>query len=441
MKKRNTAREAALTALSRCRRDGAWSAQAIDAAIREYHLDPRDAALTSRLCLGVLQNTSLLDYYLAQFCQRKPEPKVQDILRLGAYQLLMMDKIPGRAAVNESVDLCRAMGNERAGGLVNAVLRRISENRAHLPEIPRSDIAQYLAIRYSHPKWLAERIIREHDAAFAEAFFAANNRPQGLTIQVNTLKIDPEEYQRTLDRKEIAYETFPGIPGCLHLQGGAVSDLPGYEEGLFFVQDRAARSAVLAAGPRPGMRVLDTCAAPGGKSFAAAMEMKNEGTILSCDLHEKKLRLIDAGAERLGIGILETMARDAREEKPDWIGAFDLVMTDVPCSGLGVIGKRPEIRWKSEEELSALPDIQAAIMDRAASFVRPGCVLLYSTCTVLDAENGEQIHRFLARHPEYQAEEFQVGDWESRDGMLAFWPHIHGTDGFFAAKLRRKQDG
>ena len=189
------------------------------------------------------------------------------------------------------------------------------------------------------------------------------------------------------------------------------------------------------------MRVLDTCAAPGGKSFAAAMEMKNEGTILSCDLHEKKLRLIDAGAERLGIGILETMARDAREEKPDWIGAFDLVMTDVPCSGLGVIGKRPEIRWKSEEELSALPDIQAAIMDRAASFVRPGGVLLYSTCTVLDAENGEQIHRFLARHPEYQAEEFQVGDWESRDGMLAFWPHIHGTDGFFAAKLRRKQDG
>ena len=435
-----SARRAALQALERCRKDGAWSAQAMDRVIRSQELERRESALASRLCLGVLQNDRYLDHYIDHYCTRngdKLEPKLRDILRLGAYQLLFLDKIPPRAAVNESVALCRGAGLDRASGLVNAVLRRLAENRDKLPPIPGEGTAEWLSIRYSHPLWLAERLMREHDYAFAEAFLAADNQVPPLCLQVNTLRVSPAEYCRMLDEAEIAYETHPELPGCLTLSGGAVTELPGYGEGLFYVQDRAARTAVEIAGPEPGMQVLDACAAPGGKSFAAALRMQNTGSICACDIHEKKLERIRSGAERLGITILSVEARDARQPLPECAGRFDLVLADVPCSGLGVIGKRPEIRRKTEAEIAGLPEIQRAILENLSDFVKPGGTLLYSTCTVLDAENRDVVTDFLRRHEEFAPAAFSVGDRASRDGMYTFWPQIDGTDGFFAAKLIR----
>ena len=439
----SSAREAALEALGRCRKDGAWSAAAIDGVIKKHGLDEREGALASRLCLGVLQNLDYCDYYVNLYIRGSPsalEPKLRDILRLGVYQLLLTDKIPDRAAVNETVALCKASGLDRASGLTNAVLRRIARERDALPEIPGEGSAFYLSRRYSHPLWLAEQLLEEKGYAFTEAFFAANNRPSGLCIQVNTLKVTEGDYTRALDRAGIPYERFAGVPGCLRLAGGSVSRLPGYEEGLFYVQDRAARMAVLAAGPRSGMRVLDACAAPGGKSFAAALAMENRGEILACDLHEKKLGLISAGAERLGIGIIRTAQQDAREARAEALGLFDLVICDVPCSGFGVLGKRPEIRRKREEDLAPLPALQAEILDSCARLVRPGGVLLYATCTVLRRESEEQIRRFLGRNGLFAPEAFAVGELRAEEGMLCFWPHIHGTDGFFAAKLRRRAE-
>lgn len=432
------AREAALIALERWEKSGAWSGAAVDAAVKANNLDARDAALASRLCLGVLQNSAYLDYYIDLFCTRKLEPRVRSILRLGAYQLLFLDKIPDHAAVSETVSLCKSQGQERTAGLVNAVLRRLSENKHTLPPIPGEGTADYLALRWSHPRWLVDRLLIEQGYAFTEAFLRANNAPAPLTVQVNRLRVEPADYQRALDRAEIPYRSFPGLTGCLELEGGRVTEHPGFEEGLFYVQDRAARVAVEAAGVQPGIKLLDACAAPGGKSFAAAIAAENRCSLVSCDIHEKKLRLIRAGAERLGICGLKTLARDARAYEPTWDGAFDLVLADVPCSGLGVIRKRPEIRWKTEADIGALPEIQAAILENVSRYVKPGGVLLYSTCTVLREENREQILRFLQKHGEFAPEDFTVGELCSHEGCYDFWPQRDGTDGFFAAKLRRK---
>lgn len=431
------ARTAAFQVLERCEKNGAWSGAAVDAAIRQNELKPRDAALASRLCLGVLQNGAYLDHYLDRLCRKSPEPRLRNILRLGAYQLLFLDRIPVHAAVGETVALCKDAGLERAAGMANAVLRRLAEQREKLEPIPGEGTAAYLATRWSHPLWLAEKLMAQEGYEETEAFFRCNNNPAPLTIQLNRLRVAPSDYERALARAEIPYRSFPELPGCLELSGGNAALLPGYEEGLFYVQDRAARLAVEAAGLQPGMRVLDGCAAPGGKSMAAFLAMKGQGSVTACDIHEKKLRLIEQSAKRLGFHGITTLKRDARCFDPAWERGFDAVLADVPCSGLGVIRKRPEIRQKSAEELRDLPDIQMAILENLCRYVKPGGVLLYSTCTVLQEENRDQIRRFLAAHPDFTAEEFQIGELRSEDGCYAFWPQRDETDGFFAAKLRR----
>ena len=432
------ARQAALENLERFRRDGTWSGSGIDSVIKKYKLDGREAALTARLCLGVLQNSSLCDHYIGCYCRSKLEPKVRDILRLGVYQLLFMDKIPARAAVSESVALCKGCGYGRAAGLVNAVLRRVAENADALPEIPGQGTAKYLSVKYSHPEWLAQYVMDKKGYPFAEAFLAANNRPAGLTIQVNRLHVSPADYTRALARAEIPFREVPDLPGCVELEGGSAVALPGFDQGLFYVQDRAARTAVEIAAPRPGMQVLDACSCPGGKSFAAAIAMENRGSILACDIHEKKLRLVRSGAERMGIDIIDTCARDAREPDEALRQRFDLVIADVPCSGLGVIGKKPEIRNKSRHSLQVLPTIQRAILLNLADFVRPGGSLLYSTCTILEEENEQVVRTFLSERDDYMLEGFHAAGIECPDGMYTFWPNIDGTDGFFAARLKRK---
>lgn len=436
MSKTVNARQAALDALTRCRRDGAWSGDTLDAIIKSAALDRRDAALASRLCLGVLQNDRLCDFYIGCYCTGKLEPTVRDILRLGVYQLLFLDRVPHRAAVSETVELCRTNRCDRAAGLVNAVLRRVAENRETLPPIPGEGTGEYLSIKYSHPRWLCDDLIEKKGYAFAEAFLQKNNEPPKLFLQVNTLKVEAADYVRALERAEIPFREMEPA-GCIELDGGLAPALPGFEEGLFYVQDRAARLAVEIAAPEPGMRVLDACSCPGGKSFAAAIRMRNSGSILSCDIHEKKLKRLENGAVRLGIGMIGTKAMDARVFDPALEAAFDLVIADVPCSGLGVIAKKPEIRAKDPATLRGLPEIQYAILENLSRYVKPGGALLYSTCTILSGENEDVALRFLKSHPSFVAEAFSVCGVQSKDGMYTFWPHVDETDGFFAAKFRR----
>ena len=437
------AREAALFTLERCRRDGAWASSALDGIIKKGSLDRREAALASALTLGVLQNRAYFDFLIAEFCSTRPEKlekKLLDILRLGVCQLLLLDRIPPRAAVNETVALCRASGLDRASSLVNAVLRRVAESREDLPEVPGKGTAAYLATRYSHPLWLAEKLTEQKGYDFTEALFAADNGPVPLDIQINTLRLTRREYAAALENLGIAYEipTFPD--DCLSLSGGAVNALPGYDEGLFYVQDRAARMAVDIAGLQSGMRVLDACASPGGKSFAAALDMNGQGEILSCDIHGKKLSLLRDTASRLGLSLIRTECRDAREHVPAFDDAFDAVIADVPCSGMGVIRKKPEIRDKREEELRSLGAIQRDILDNVSRCVRPGGTLLYCTCTILREENEEVVEDFLSSHTAFSPCDFTVGERSSHDGCYTFYPHIDASDGFFAAKMKRKAE-
>ena len=438
------ARETALYALERCRRGGAWSDSVLDGLIKDASLSPRDAALCQRLCYGVQQNRMLLDYYIGCYSRtpsRRLEPKLLDILRISAYQLLFMDKIPPSAAVSEGVGLCRKCGLDRAAGLCNAVLRRISENRNSLPDIPGKGTSAFLSVKYSHPQWLAEEFMSRLGYDGAEALLEADNSIPDISLQVNTLKISAEALLDKLISSGARAEMHPWLPNCIALKNsGSVAALPGFNDGEFYVQDAAARLAVTAAALKPGMRVLDACSAPGGKSFAAAVDMADRGRIQSCDIHKNKLSRVASGAGRMGFGSISTLVMDAKQPDPEFFGQFGVVLADAPCSGLGVIRRKPEIRYKPETELDGLPQVQLDILRGLAGCVAEGGLLVYSTCTLREKENEGVSRAFLSEHPEFTLEDFELPQGACagvHNGMVTLWPHLSGTDGFFICRMRR----
>lgn len=429
------ARTTALSALIACRKQGAWA----DGILKEYiardRLDRRDAALASRLCYGVLQNRMLLDYEIQQ-CLNGPiknlQPVVLDILRLGMYQLRFMDRIPVSAAVNEAVEQGKKYANRKAAGLINGVLRHATRERLLVP----GD----LSLRYSHPQPLVELLRDSVGEAELEPLLASHNEAPKTVVQINPLISSKEEVEHAFQEAELPLEPHPWLEGAYFISGaGSVESMPLFQKGAFLVQDPAARLAVQAAGIQPGMSVLDGCAAPGGKSFAAAMTMENKGNVISCDIHAHKVELLHKGAERLGIQIVQPLLQDASVHVLEWDEAMDVVLADVPCSGLGVIRKKPDIRYKDVSSLEQLPEIQGRILDNLSHYVKPGGALLYSTCTILKRENEGVVQAFLRKHSEFCLEPFPVpGGLDGKNqGMLTLYPHRHGTDGFFICKLRR----
>ena len=441
-------REVALEVLTACRKLDAWSDGTLKTACRRGGLDRREAAFAARLSYGVLQNAALLDFYVGQYCAQpveKLEPFVRDVLRLGACQILFMDRVPDSAAVSQAVEMVKSHRRQRAAGLVNAVLRKLSANKEHLPAIPEGDAGAYLSIRYSHPRWLAERLLALLGREEAEAFLAADNEAAPLVIQHNPLTCTLPELEESLGVSGVQWTPHPWLPGCGTISGGGdLEKLPAFEKGWFRVQDAAARLSVLAAGICKGSRVLDVCAAPGGKSFAAAADMAGEGEIISCDIHPHKLALIEKGAQRLGIGCISTQLADGRENRPEWNDSFDIVLCDVPCSGYGVIRRKPEIRYKPLSSVRELPALQLRILENGAILVKPGGLLLYATCTLNPAENQQVASRFLEAHPEFEPAPFQLPGVTRLPGeashMATLLPCNGGSDGFFAARFRRKGD-
>ena len=343
-------RETALRVLIACRTNGAWADAALQAQIKRAALSRRDAALCSRLVYGVLQNQLLLDFYIGTYCSQRPDhlqPPLQDILRLGAYQILYLEKVPDSAAVNSSVELAKHMKRGQAAGLVNAVLRKLSQNKDRLPAIPDQDEAKYLSIRYSHPKWLVKRLLPILGRTETEVFLACGNTQPPITAQINTCRTTAERTAEALAVEGVRAEAHPWMPACLLLSGtGDLEHVEAFQSGSFYIQDPAARLSVMASGIKPGERMLDVCAAPGGKSFAAAIQMGDRGTVLACDIHQNKLKRIHDGAARLGLQSIETTAVDGRIFRAEWEGRFDLVLVDAPCSGLGIIRKKPDISIK-----------------------------------------------------------------------------------------------
>ena len=437
-----SARASALRVLVSCRTNSAWADAALKAQIIRDGLSGPDAALCSRIVYGVMQNRMLLDFYIGAYCSQKPDhlqPPLLDILRIGAYQILYLDKIPDSAAVNESVELAKMNKRGQAAGLVNAVLRKISKNKNELPPIPDKDAERYLSIRYSHPKWLVKRLVNLLGREEAEAFLAADNGVAPMTIQYNPLKTTQDALEEELSQQGVDAKRHSWVPGCLELSGtGDLTALPAFREGKFVVQDGAARLVSLIADVKPGQKVLDVCAAPGGKSFSSAFAMEDQGQIISCDLHENKLKRIHEGAERLGITSITAVTADGRDHRPEWDGQFDVVLVDAPCSGLGIIRKKPDTRYKKADDHFTLPVIQAEILENAARYVRPGGTLLYSTCTILPEENEQVTDAFLGQHTDFTKDAFELSAPVGKtDGSLTLWPQRHETDGFYICRMKR----
>ncbi len=438
------AREAALLTLNTCQRQGGWSDGALKKQLAAGGLEGREAALATQLCFGVVQNQLLLDFYLSKFSNiplRRMESKVVQALRLGLYQMLFLSRIPQSAAVNSSVELTRThCKNPRAPGMVNAILRSLQRNLNQLPTIPKNDPAEYLSILYSHPVWLVEELLPLLGSEGTAEYLQANNSQPPITAMVNTTRATTQQVAQLLAEQGVEVASHPWLEDCLILnKTGNLERLDAYQQGLFYVQDPASRLMALASGASRDMRVLDVCAAPGGKSFAAAIQMDNQGEVISCDLHPHKKKLIQAGADRLGLSIIKPMTADGKVRREEWVSAFDLVLVDAPCSGLGVIRKKPDIRYKDPEPLADLPQVQEAILENAAGYVKPGGVLMYSTCTILPRENGEIVAAFLKKHPEFVREAFTLPGpaGEVSEGEITLWPQVHQTDGFFICKLRK----
>lgn len=444
-KRPRTAREVAAFTLFSMVEDGAWSDGALHHYLQRAELSLRDRALATRLAYGVVQNELLCDWYLRQFSKlrlSKIAPRVRICLRLGIYQLILSDRIPAHAAVDETVALIRHYGhaNDRAVGFANGILRAVAQAVADntLPCLNCPDKESFYSLRYSHPEWLVRRLTAQYGQKETEKLLEANNQIAPVSIRVNQLRIQPQEALARLVADGVPVRQHPLVSSILLAESGDIAAHPLFTQGAVTIQDTASAVCVEVLDPQPNTFVLDCCAAPGGKTFYIAERMDNCGTLISCDIYAHKLEKIQQGADRLGLSIVQPTLQNAAQYRPEWQGRADFVLCDVPCSGMGIIRKKPEIRYKNADELENLPQIQQNILENCARYVRPGGTLVYSTCTILQAENQAVVHAFLQNHPNFEAVPIMHPIFgRADDGMVTLLPSVHNTDGFFFAKLRR----
>ena len=402
-------------------------------------LKREERAQLTALLYTTVERKLTYDYYISAISGRSPQdidPYTKNVLRLGICQILEMNSVPDFAAVNESVKLAR---NKGEAGFINALLRSVVRQKDCLP-LPREDknYRRYLSVKYSFPLWIVKTFDKLYGREETERLLKCYNENKYTDLTVNTVKTTAEELRLALLEKGI--ETTSSVSACHSVRipkSVNPEHLPGFAEGHFFVQDGACVISALALDPKGGDKVIDVCSCPGGKSFITAILMGGEGEIHSFDLHESKLSLIAEGAERLGIDIIDIDCVDATEPREDLFGKADKVICDAPCSGLGVLGKKPDLRYKTEESVSELPSLQLSILKESAKYLRVGGELLYSTCTLRREENEEVVEKFLECNPKFTKTDFNVENISSIDGMMTLVPHVHNTDGFFMAKLKR----
>lgn len=442
-------RSAAFQTLLRIEKERSYADILIDRELATGQLTGPDRGLFTELVYGVLRRQGTLDHIIGQFSSQPParlERAVLLLLRLGLYQMFCLDRIPVSAAVNETVKLAKELA-PRATGFINGVLRGSDRGREQLryPDREREPVA-HLATVHSHPAWMVRLWIDQLGLAEAEALARAMAQPAPLTIRVNTLKTTTESLQERLTAEGINSTPCHYAPHGLTLTGHvSLAGLASFQEGLFTVQDEASQLAALLLAPEPGERVLDLCAAPGGKATYLAQLMEDRGTLVASDRTERKQELIREAAARLGITCLTTRPVDAT--KPlDNMGPepFDRVLVDAPCTGLGVIRRNPEGKWwKEPADPGRLAETQLTILGRASQVLKPGGVMVYATCSTTVAENEQVIDNFLSHHQDFMVETLResaplLAPLATNRGFFRSWPHRHGMDGFFAARLRKK---
>ncbi len=412
----DTARMAAYRVLNRVERDGAFANLALGSL---HGLSERDAAFASALVFGVTEKRRALDFLLSRHAAREPERDVRQVLRMGIYQIFYMDRVPDSAACNESVTLAKGLFGEKRAGFVNAVLRALCREKA---EAAADLEIQPAEVRNSVCDGIAD-LLREQYPDDWEDILASFGVRQPLRLRVNPLKGDAEALRERFDAEQEGEALTVRSP-ALHARAAREA-----ESGEYLIQGYGSQYTVRLLGAKPGETVFDVCACPGGKALGAAMDMRNEGRVLCSDLHGNKFSLLRKSAERLGLTILETEQRDAREFVSMLAGKADRVLCDVPCSGLGTIGAKPELRYKDPSAFAELPEMQKRILETSAKYVRPGGVLVYSTCTLNRSENGRQVRAFLETHADFSLEEERT-----------FLPNGVAREGFYAARLRKGND-
>ncbi len=442
-------REVAAEALFRIETEGAYNNRILHTLLRQNGAMPQtDKAFVTELVNGTLRQIYYIDHVLSVFSKtpiKKIKPWLLAVMRTASYQILFL-QVPDPAACNEAVKLAKLRGYSALSGYVNATLRNIAGKKDEIP-LPQEGTAEYLSIRYSHPLWLIKMWLSKQSYPFVEALCRANNQAPDVSIRINPLRTKKEELKKELQQANISVQEGVFSAEALHLS--KVSDigkLTPFLEGKFHVQDESAQLAALVLGAKPGETILDVCAAPGGKSFLLAQQMQNTGLVVSCDLYPHKIDLIREGAARLGLSCIQAKLRDACEAKEAEKEAFDRVIVDAPCSGLGLLRKKADIRLhKDGSVIDTLVPLQRQILLASAECVKPGGTLLYSTCTLCRKENEAMVAWFLQQRSDFLAEDLTdflpEGQWNEscKEGYVTLYPHIHGTDGFFIARLRRKE--
>lgn len=439
------ARHSAVKILSRYERSDSYIDKLLDNEFRTGQLSQADKNLLNELVHGVIRWRAKLDWVLIGFYRGdflKCLNVVKNAMRVALYQIMFLDRIPTPAAVNESVEIVKRIQGEKTAGIVNGVLRNIARNLENI-RYPKSedDIIYYFSIIYSHPRWMVKRWVERFGEKQAEKLLFVNNRRPYNTIRVNRLKATVEEIKNVLRQNEMYFFVSRYLSQSITVKSNrpAIPSLEIFREGKITIQDTSASLAAKLASPKEGMTVVDACAAPGGKSFYLAEQMNDKGRVIAIDKFKSKLRFIEEGAERLGLQSIETLCEDATNLQLD--EPVDMIFADVPCSGLGTLSKKPDIKWKRElEDIKALVNLQRKILESLAKWIKPGGTLVYSTCTIEPEENIENIKWFLSKHPEFEldpAEKFLSAE-VCNNGVLEVYTHIHQIDGAFAARLIRK---
>jgi 16S rRNA (cytosine967-C5)-methyltransferase len=445
------AREMALKTLRAVEEEGAFANLALNKVLEKYRPAKLDRAFATEIVYGSLRTMNTLDWIISRFLQQPLASQtvwVRNILRIGTYQLMYMDKVPAAAACNESVELAKKYANSGVVKFVNGVLRNITRNLDNIefPDI-NADAVSHVALKYSHPRWMVERWLKEYGTEQTIALCKANNKTPPNTIRTNTLHISRDELINLLQAEGVNCRKTLYAPEALKIEGFlSYGTLKPFQDGLFQVQDESSMLVGHALNPAHGARVIDSAAAPGGKSTHIAQLMQNSGLILSFDIHPHKLDLIQDNCRRLGITNVKGMVADAREMPEDLHSWADYVLLDAPCSGLGVLRRRPDARWRKEAyQIPAIVKLQQEMLESVSKCVRPGGVFVYSTCTITHEENLDQVRAFLNKHSDFMLEDLSpllpvnmANEPGVKEGYIQLLPHVHGMDGFFLARMRKR---
>lgn len=444
------AREKALKILYDINEKGAYSNIAVNKHLEEGELSNIDRAFITELVYGTVKWKLSIDWAIEQFSSikiKKISPWILNILRLGIYQLIYVDKVPVSAACNESVNLSKKYGHAASSGYVNAVLRNAARNIQNIKYPDKDhDMIKYLSVKYSHPEWMIRNWVERYGREFTEGLLAANNEIPDFSIRTNTLKVTREELKREL--QQAGLELFDGKymdEAIIISNPSSIAKLEAFKKGYFQVQDESSMLVGRVLDPQPGELVADVCSAPGGKATHIAQLMGNKGTVIARDIHPHKIRLIEEAAQRLGLDIIKAELFDASSLDEALVEKADRVLVDAPCSGLGIIRRKPDIKWaRNPEDRKEITELQMKILSAASKYVRPGGTLVYSTCTIEQEENQEIVSRFLKEETSFYSEDInrflpqELRSGTAVDGYIQLYPNLHRIDGFFMAKLRKR---